>query len=152
MSWTNQAIFKAMQSLPEVALSSFLVNEEWTAKHILHHIVAGAEWYAFCLRGGELRRFADPTNMAEVAALSKTLSIIDAELIEIGRKDDEMLVINFEGETEQNLRSTIISQAIYHPTEHRAQLIDALEYKGYKSLILDEFDLWQFENYEAGLA
>lgn len=150
MAWTNQAVFTAVQSLPEEALGAYLVNQEWTATHNLHHIVAGAEWYVYCLRGGELRKFSDPTNMAEVASLAETLAVIDAELIEIGRKDDEMLVINFEGETEQNLRSTMISQAVYHPTEHRAQLIDALEYKGYKAFVLDEFDLWEFEKYETG--
>ncbi len=149
MAWANQKVFSSVQSLPDGALDSFIVNEEWTVKHILHHIVAGAEWYVYCLQGGSLRQFADPLNISEVAALSKTLIDIDAELIKIGQLDDEMIIINFEGETEQNLRSTMISQAIYHAVEHRAQLVDALEFRGYSPINLDDIDLWQFEYYEA---
>jgi uncharacterized damage-inducible protein DinB len=151
MSWANQRVFLSVQDLPETALDSFIVNEDWTVKHILHHIVAGAEWYAYCLRGGELRKFADPSNMSEVAALSRALSEVDAELIRLGELDDEMIIINFEGETEQNLRSTMISQAIHHATEHRSQLVGALEYRGFNAIILDEIDLWQFENHVTGL-
>lgn len=84
-----------------------------------------------------------------MATLSKTLTDIDSELIKIGQLDDQMIIINFEGETEHNLRSTMISQAIYHAVEHRAQLVDALEFRGYRSINLDDIDLWQFENYEA---
>lgn len=149
MAWANQMVFSAVQTLPDKALDSFIINEEWTVKHILHHILAGAEWYVYCLRGGELRRFTDPSNMSELAAISKTLEEVDAELIKIGQLDDEMLVITFEGETEQNLRSTMISQAIHHATEHRSQLVGALEFRGFNSIILDDIDLWQFENYEA---
>ena len=42
-------------------------------------------------------------------------------------------------------RSTILSQAIHHATEHRAQLASALEAKGFKPMDLDELDLWAFE-------
>lgn len=44
MAWANQKVFSSVQTLPDGALESFIVNEEWTVKHILHHIVAGAEW------------------------------------------------------------------------------------------------------------
>jgi hypothetical protein len=37
---------------------------------------------------------------------------------------------------------------MYHATEHRAQLIDALEYRGYKSINLDDIDLWAFDEFE----
>ena len=51
-----------------------------------------------------------------------------------------------DGEEITRERSTIISQAVHHATEHRAQLIDALEYKGYKIINLDDIDLWAFES------
>ena len=146
MAWANQRVYSSVQALPDIALDSFIVNEDWTVKHILHHIVAGAELNLYCLKGGDLRKFADPSNMSELAALSRTLKEVDDELIKLGELDDEMIVINFQGEMEQNLRSTMKSQAIHHATEHRSQLVGALEYRGFNAIILDDIDLWQFEN------
>jgi len=42
-------------------------------------------------------------------------------------------------------RSTILSQAIHHATEHRAQIASALEAKGFAPVDLDELDLWSYE-------
>jgi hypothetical protein len=41
-------------------------------------------------------------------------------------------------------------QAIHHATEHRSQLVDALDFKGYKSIVLDDLDLWAFDKLEKG--
>ena len=37
-------------------------------------------------------------------------------------------------------RSTVLSQAVHHATEHRAQLVAALEANGYTDINLDDFD------------
>ena len=47
-------------------------------------------------------------------------------------------------------RSTILSQAIHHATEHRAQIASALEAKGFTPVNLDDLDLWSYE-IETGL-
>lgn len=146
MAWANQQVFRAVQTLPPESLESFIVNEEWTAKQILKHIVSAADWYVYCLQGGSLTELQLPSNMSEVEDLAKLLEIFDAEIIRLGDLPDEMLTISFKGQTEKNLRSTIISQSVHHATEHRAQLIDALEFKGYKAIILDDIDLWAYEN------
>lgn len=148
MAWANQRVFSAVQSLPDQALDSFIAKEEWTVKQILEHLLSGADWYLFCLRGGTLQQFEVPLDMGSVKELSITLGALDAELLKLGELDDEMLTITVEDQTEQNLRSTIISQAIYHAIEHRAQLVGALEFRGYNPIILDDIDLWAFENFE----
>jgi len=48
----------------------------------------------------------------------------------------------------QRLRSTVLSQAIHHATEHRAQIASALEAKGFKPVDLDDISLWAYERYE----
>ncbi len=151
MAWANQRVFASVQTLPTQALDSFIVNEDWTVKKILEHIVSGADWFLYCLRGGRLQQFGIPLNMTEVEELSNALKLADAELANLGELDDEMLTIKFKDQIEQNLRSTIISQAIYHAIEHRSQLVGALEFRGYNPIILDDLDLWEFENFEAGL-
>jgi uncharacterized damage-inducible protein DinB len=42
----------------------------------------------------------------------------------------------------------LLVQAVHHATEHRAQLIDALESRGHQSINLDDIDLWAFEVFE----
>jgi uncharacterized damage-inducible protein DinB len=42
-------------------------------------------------------------------------------------------------------RSSILSQAIHHATEHRAQIASALEAKGFTPVNLDDLDLWSYE-------
>ena len=73
-------------------------------------------------------------------------STFDKTIIEESRRDDESITQEIEGKSVTKLRSTIITQAVHHATEHRAQLIDALEYKGYKVINLDDIDLWSFES------
>lgn len=146
MAWANQRVYQSIQSLPDESLESFIVNPEWTAKQILKHITSGADWYLYCLEGGSLREIRQPSNMSDVANLAKILASLDSEIIKSGNLGDEKLTIKRKDKSRENLRSTIISQSIHHATEHRAQLIAALEYKGYKPINLDDIDLWAFES------
>ena len=44
MRWANSMVYSAVQTLPDEALASYLVHEEWNAATILEHIVSGSEW------------------------------------------------------------------------------------------------------------
>jgi uncharacterized damage-inducible protein DinB len=48
----------------------------------------------------------------------------------------------------RRLRSTVLSQAIHHATEHRAHIASALEAKGFEPINLDDISLWDYEKYE----
>ncbi len=148
MSWANQMVYQAVQKLPDEALEAFIVNPEWTAGRILQHIVDGAEWYRFCLMGERWSKVSLPKSMNEVASIAKTLAKLDADVATQADLPDVPLTITEGNDSWQNLRSTILAEAIYHATEHRAQLLDALESKGYAPITLDEIDLWCFERFE----
>ena len=60
-------------------------------------------------------------------------------------EDIQIEFTNSEGEQVKRWRSTILSQAIHHATEHRAQIASALEAKGFTPVNLDDLDLWSFE-------
>jgi hypothetical protein len=47
-------------------------------------------------------------------------------------------------------RSTVLSQAIHHATEHRAQIAGALATNGIDAIDLDAIDLWAYAEAEAG--
>jgi uncharacterized damage-inducible protein DinB len=60
-------------------------------------------------------------------------------------EDIRLEFTNSDGEKVKRWRSTILSQAIHHATEHRAQIASALEAKGFTPVNLDDLDLWSYE-------
>lgn len=145
MAWANQKVFAAVAELPDEALDSYLVNPEWTARVIVQHIVDGADWYNVCLNGEPFRRPPAPVASADVLALAATLAELDARILDASKQPDGRVHYEDGDDKVTNLRATLIAQAPHHATEHRAQLMDALEFRGYTPIRLDTVDLWWFE-------
>jgi uncharacterized damage-inducible protein DinB len=150
MAWANQNTIEHLKSLPEEALKSFATNSEWFVAEILHHIVDSADAYVFRITGEhpnlpgesitEIEKIADLDSLAQQAA------VIDAALLDSVELDDEQLEFtNYSGNLVRRWRSTILSQAIHHATEHRAQIAAAIEARGFSALNLDDLDLWSYE-------
>ena len=148
MAWANQRVYDAVQQLPDEALSAYISNPEWTAAQILQHIVGGGDWYVYCLTQAPWRDIHVPKTMADLDLLKEQLKEFDAKIAAEAQLPDEYITIVEEEKSWPNLRSTILAEAIYHAAEHRTQLIDALESKGYTPIKLDDIDLWQFERFE----
>ena len=146
MAWANQKVYAAVATLPDEAFEAYIVNPEWSAGRILQHIVGGADWYQYRLVSKPWSDIPFPKKGSDVIGLAEMLAAFDKTIIEESRRDDESITQEIEGKSVTKLRSTIITQAVHHATEHRAQLIDALEYKGYKVINLDDIDLWSFES------
>lgn len=146
MAWANQRVFAACAGLPEEALSSYLVKSEWNAKEILTHICDSAGFYAYRLGVGPKR--AEIVTQENVSDLQAMLETHDTHLISAASLEDMELEWVRDGRTLKRWSSTILSQAIHHATEHRAQLIDALEFRGYLPISLDDLDLWSFDQFE----
>ena len=144
MAWANQRVFEAVSSLPDESLAAYLTNTDWSAAEILWHIVSGADSYVARLTGTDKSILQKPSRMSDVSVLAEELKNLDSRLLEAGKLEDEPLTKEVGGKQVTHLRSTIISQAIHHATEHRAQLIDALEFRGFNSINLDDVDLWAF--------
>ncbi len=148
MGWANQRVFEAVKALPDVALGSYIVKAEWTAGRILQHIVGGADWYVFCLTQAPLQDIQLPESIASLNSLQEQLAEFDSKIFSQSDLPDEYLTIKENDGSWKALRSTILAQAIYHAAEHRTQLIDALESKGFSPISLDDLDLWRFESFE----
>jgi uncharacterized damage-inducible protein DinB len=148
MAWANQKVYSAIQELPDEALESYIVNPEWTAGIIVQHIANGADWFSYCLTQAQWTDIKVPSTMKEVEEIALLLATLDERITSQDQLPDELVTINEDGQSWKALRSTILAQSVHHATEHRAQLIDALEYKGYKPIILDDIDLWAFARYE----
>jgi uncharacterized damage-inducible protein DinB len=145
MSWANQEIFKLIAELPDEALAAYATDPEFPVREILRHIAAASGGYAYRLDGIENAPMDQPKNMAELREITKTLEVTDARLIKLVELEDKSIEVIRDGKTMNWMRSTIITQAVHHATEHRAQAISALEARGFKAVNLDDFDLWAFE-------
>lgn len=145
MSWANQEVYKLIIALPDEALKAYATDPEWTVGEILRHIASSSGGYGARLKGIKAEVIVQPKTMQELQVIAKQLLSNDAELLELANVNDEKIVIIREGETTHWMRSTIITQAIHHATEHRAQAISALEAKNFKAVNLDDYDVWAYE-------
>ena len=148
MDWANQRVFDAVKGLPDLALGAYIVKEEWTAGRILQHIVGGADYFVFCLTEAPTRERKLPESMTDLNPLQEQLAEFDSKFLSQSELPDEYITIKQNEESWDALRSTILAQAVLHAAEHRTQLIDALESKGFSPISLDDLDLWRFESFE----
>jgi uncharacterized damage-inducible protein DinB len=158
MAWANHHILTKVSELPDVALDAYLVNPEWTVREIARHIASSATWYGWRLLdksnfteietaawqekldGSEIQ----PVKMADLQIVIDRLKAADEVLLNEAALPEGVVVREWEGKTIVRARSTVISQAVHHATEHRAQLVAALEARGFNGINLDDFDLWNY--------
>ena len=150
MKWANQLTIEHLQTLPNEALKAFATNPEWHVAEIMHHIVDAADAYVYRITENycELpgKSIQELESIADLANLKVQAELVDSALQECSKLDDVQLEFkNYSGNLVKRWRSTILSQAIHHATEHRAQIASALEARGFKPVDLDELDLWRFE-------
>jgi len=152
MGWANQKVIAHLESLSEESLSAFATNSEWFVAEILHHIVDSADHYAFRISGKPALSspgepcIDDVKQISDLARIKEQAAIVDAALLECVKLDDAQIEFeNYSGKMVKRWRSTILSQAIHHATEHRAQIASALEARGFVPVDLDELDLWSYE-------
>ena len=152
MAWANQKTIEHLQTLPEDSLKAFATNPEWFVAEIAHHIVDSADHYAFRISGKPALTqpgdecIDDVNVIADLARLKEQAAKVDAMLLDCVKLEEVQIeFLNYEDKLVKRWRSTILSQAIHHATEHRAQIASALEAKGFTPVNLDDLDLWSYE-------
>jgi uncharacterized damage-inducible protein DinB len=154
MAWANQETIKHLQTLPEESLKAYATNPEWFVAEIAHHIVDSADHYVLSITGNvAITKPGDPCiadieKISDLARLAEQATIVDAHLIGAADLDDVWLDLKNDNGKFQRLRSTVLSQAIHHATEHRTHIASALEAKGFEPINLDDISLWDYEKYE----
>lgn len=147
MAWSNQQVFRAVAKLPNEALNAYISNPDWTVGKILEHICSGATWYVYRLEIEDWIDIPSAYSTKDVLVLADLINDLDQKLIAAANQEDRELTYTYEdtGKTVKRWFSTILTQAIHHATEHRAQLVDALDFKGYRDIVLDDLDAWAFD-------
>jgi uncharacterized damage-inducible protein DinB len=148
MAWANAQLVARLLEQPFDALALTAPHNEWSAGRILAHLFNAATGYATRLVG--VPRPPDvetPTSTAELADLGVRLRDIDARL-RLQATEPDVPIRHQKRPDEEDLRSTILAQAIHHATEHRAQIAGALSTNGNDAIDLDAIDLWEFARAE----
>ena len=146
--WANQGVFRAVAELPDEALVSYIENPEWTAGRILMHITrASARYRSFLFPDKPAAEYEVPTTMSGVLALADELQSIDDDIVTAAAFEDALVERTLiDGTVRMVQRVTILAQVVHHATEHRAQLVDALNARGYFPVSLDDLAPWHFES------
>jgi uncharacterized damage-inducible protein DinB len=144
MAWANQEVLGLVQTLPDEALACFVIDSEWTVGKILQHIVGAAGSYVRRLSGNVGDHIPVITTTDEVELYLKAIADFDSKILQQALLPDDLLEVKFGENSFKVARSTLIWQSVHHATEHRAQLVSALEVGGFKTISLDDFDLWSF--------
>ena len=159
MAWANQQVIGKIAEMPKEALDAYAVNPEWTVGTMVRHIGSASNWYVWRLLDREAftaeekaywdaRLKDDEEESPKMQNINYVLEVLrssDAMLLEQSRLPDADVAREFRGEQHVFKRSTILSQAVHHATEHRAQAVTALELRGFDSIILDDFDVWSYQ-------
>ena len=145
MAWANQEIYKEVKNLDPEVLDYFVVDKEWTVRTIMVHIVAASYLYNQRLMGKPFSKFEfdlDSPNLID--DLMSELEKIDKSLIEqVYREDEEVTFETSKGESSGKV-SVILSMMIFHATEHRAQIVAALDKNNERSINLDEYSIFGY--------
>lgn len=147
-AWADAKLFDALATLPEAALDARYAPTAWSVRQLAVHIVEGAEWYAYCLRGRPWTDMQAPRDHADLRMLAERLAALNALLLEEGDLPDDRVTFDDEDGPRTVMRSTLLAQACLHSIEHRTQIACALEVSGIGGVVLDDYDLWAFEVHE----
>ncbi len=147
MLWANQEVFKLISQMPDSALHAFATDSEWNVAEILAHIAGASGGYGNALGSDQNREIIRPNAMGDLVIIKEKLFTFDTQLLKLAKDSDGEVKLIRDSITKYWKRSTIVSQAVHHATEHRAQAVCALEARGFKGIKLDDFDVWAFETH-----
>ncbi len=145
LAWADAKLFEELAALPSEALQARYAPEAATVAELAVHIVSGAEWYGYVLAGEQWTDLQVPRTSLDLKVLADRLAYLDRLLLAQCDRPDESVAFDDEQGPRQVYRSTVLTQASLHATEHRAQIACALEVEGFPRLDLDTYDLWAFE-------
>jgi uncharacterized damage-inducible protein DinB len=148
MAWANAQLVARLREQPIDALTLAAPRNEWPAGRILAHLLNAARGYASRMAGVDRPPNVEPpVSPEELEDLGTRLAATDASLRGQATEPD-VLISHPDPARGQDLRSTILAQAIHHATEHRAQIAGALATNGNDAIDLDAIDLWEFADAE----
>jgi len=145
MAWANQEIFKEVKKLGPDVLDYYVVDKEWTVRTIMVHIVAASYLYGQRLEEKPFSKFEFDIDSPDlIDNLLSALDGIDNGLIEQAYKEDREVTYETSKGMRSQKASVILSMMIFHTTEHRAQIVAALDKHNVREINLDHYSIFGY--------
>ncbi len=141
--WANLRILERCALLAEAQLDAGMAGAFGSIRDTLQHVVRAEQSYVSRITTGQpLRRDPDapPLTFEEMEASLRTTG---AALVDWAPRvrADETVVVDWDGAPREVPKTLILTQAINHATEHRAQIMAILTQLGIEP---PEVDGWSF--------
>jgi uncharacterized damage-inducible protein DinB len=131
-AWANRKLLEACEGLSDEQLNSNIPGVYGTIRDTLGHIIRGEVSYVRRVNG---RTPGEPPKEGELPSfemLKQTAQWTSEELLQLalnaGKTD--LVIETWEGTTAQYTVTSLLTQAINHATEHRAQIATVLTQQG----------------------
>jgi len=144
--WANLRILELCAGLSSEQLDATMIGVFGSIRDTLQHVVTAEQSYVHRVRTGQpLRRPAEtpPLTLAEMAESLRTTGAGLIELAPNVQAGDHVQVAWDDGTTRDVPKSIILTQAINHATEHRAQIMAMVTQLGIQPPDLDGWSYFE---------
>ena len=145
--WANQRLFEVCSRLSEEQLDASIVGAYGSIRATLQHIANSEVSYWHRITTGRPYRRAQDASPQTMAALQESIRISGQGLIEAAPKvrAGDSVEVDWKGTPRSIPCAIILTQAINHATEHRAQIMATMTQLGVQP---PELDSWSFFDLE----
>ena len=143
LAWSNQKVFTFFGTMPDEVFGWNVSENEWPIGRLLTHLAGSGEWYRYCLTGERWTDLPKVTSGAIALEYLPTIAALDDVLLQnLKLSDDELEIKDGDGIIHAT-RSLILSQAVVHAAEHKAEIAAIMRLHG-RHLDLDSLDVWSY--------
>jgi uncharacterized damage-inducible protein DinB len=141
--WANLSLLERCAGLTGAQLDATVVGGYGSIRDTWEHIVAAEQSYFSRISTGQPRRRPADAPQLTLAEMMESARTTGAGLIEwAGRvQAGDTVEIDWDGEPRQVPKTILLTQAINHATEHRAQIMVILTQLGIEP---PELDAWSY--------
>lgn len=141
--WANLQLLESCKALTDEQLEATLSGTFGSIGNTLEHIVKAERSYFSRISTGQRHRQPEDAPPLTIAEMIESVRTTGSGLIEWAVKvqADDTVQINWDGTPRDVPKTIILTQAINHATEHRAQIMTILTQLGIQP---PELDSWTF--------
>jgi uncharacterized damage-inducible protein DinB len=141
--WANERILERCTELTAEQLDATIVGAFGSIRDTLQHIVTAERSYVSRISTGQPYRRPEDAPPLTIAEMTESVRASGSGLIEWAPKvqADDTVQVNWEGAPRDVPKTILLTQAINHATEHRAQIMAILTQLGIQP---PELDSWSY--------
>lgn len=137
--WANLRLLERCAQLTDEQLEGTLIGTYGSIRDTLQHIATAERSYLSRISTGQPYRRPENAAPLTLEQMTESLNLSGSGLVEWAQKvgADDAVQIDWEGSPRQVPKTILLTQAINHATEHRAQIMAILTHLGEQPPDLD---------------